>query len=160
MYKTSTHFIKGQIPEASVADLLELYRQELEEQSVSNIQIDGNCIKFSNETFKFVPNRYANKFSGFASGQINIEDNGTEYIVTFEADNSRTFSVAGIIAGAITLISLVRSNFDLSSLVTGLVVFGLLSVIGYGISAASFPVYFTGVRNKIERRIQSLQRQI
>ena len=87
-------------------------------------------------------------------------ENETEYIVTFEADNSRTFSVAGIIAGAVTLISLIGSNFDLSSLFTGLVVFGLLSVIGHVISTVSFPVYFTGIRNNIERRIQSLQRQI
>jgi hypothetical protein len=157
MYKTSTYFKKGQIPDTSVTEILQLYKQELEDQSVGNIRIDGSTLTFSNGTFKFVANRYANKFSSFTSGQINIEDNGSEYLVRFEADNSRTFTVAAVIAGAVTLISLITSNFDLSSLIIGLITFALISGIGYGVSTVSFPVYFTKMRNDIERMVQSGQ---
>lgn len=155
MYKTSTYFIKGQVPDTSVFELLQLYKQELENQSISKIQIRDNSLTFSNNIFKIVTNRYPNKFSSFTCGQINIEDNGSEFLVAFEADNTRTFIVAGMIAGAVTLISFVNSNFDLSSILIGLFIFAVLSGIGYGISTVSFPVYFTAVRNEIERRIQS-----
>src|SRR5689334_1175061 len=99
MYKTSTYFIKEQMPGTTVPELLHLYKQELQDQSVSNIQIENNDLTFSNETFRFVWNSYANKFSNFKSGRIKIEDNDIEYLVTLEADNSRTLIVAGIIAG-------------------------------------------------------------
>ena len=157
MYKTSTYFIKGQIPNTSSTELLQFYKQELEDQSVSNIQLDGNILTFSNDNVKFVANRYANKFSSFTSGQISIEDNSSEYLVIFEADNSRTFTVAGIISGAITLFFLIISNFDLSSLIIGLIMFVVVSVVGYGITIVSFPIYFTSIRNDIESLIQARQ---
>src|SRR3712207_4326520 len=137
MYKTSTYFVKQQIPNTSVADLLELYRQELKDQMVSKIEINGNQLSFSNDIFKVPANRYANDFSGFRSGKIIIEDSGTEYLVRFKADISRTFAVAGIISALITLISLIRSPFDSSLLFTGLIYFVLISVVGYGIALIS-----------------------
>jgi len=154
MYKTSTYFIKAQIPGTSVAELLQLYKQELQDQSVSKIELDDNFLTFSNDTFRFTLNR-SDKFANFTSGQIKIEDNGPEYIVTLEADNSRTYTVAGIVSAAITLVWLISSNFDLSVLIMGLIIFVLISGIGYGTSTISVPVYFEGVRNDIERRIQS-----
>lgn len=116
MYKTSTCFIKGQIPDTSVFELLQLYKQELENQSISKIEIRENSLTFSNNIFKIVTNRYANKFSSFTSGQINIEDNGSEYLVGFEADNTRIFIVAATISNGEMELSYMYNQEDVENL--------------------------------------------
>lgn len=155
MYKTSSFFIKAQIPGISIPGLLQFYRQELEEQSISDIEVDENSLRFSNEVFRLPISRSANKYSGFTSGRITIEENGDEYLVLFEGDNARNLVVAGVVAGTVTLISLFRSAFEPTSLIMGVIVFAVIAGIGYGSTMLTFPVYFTGLRNRIERRIQS-----
>ncbi|HEY5408172.1 MAG TPA: hypothetical protein VIJ92_13840, partial [Ginsengibacter sp.] len=75
----STYFIKAQIHNVSIRDLITLYKQELEIQSVNNIVDNGDTIDFRNKAIKFVLNRYADKFSSFSSGQIKIVDEGNEF---------------------------------------------------------------------------------
>ncbi|MGE5107617.1 MAG: hypothetical protein ACM3H8_08735 [Sphingobacteriales bacterium] len=137
--------------------LLNFYRAELEAQSVSHISIDTDTICFTNDTFKFVLNRYANKFSSFSKGQIKIVDNEVEFIVHMHASMTRLFITAGLIAIAAILFFLFHSGFDTFTLFVGLTIFVLLSIIGYISTSISFPVYFTSVRNKIERQLHTPQ---
>jgi len=73
-------------------------------------------LTFSNNIFKIVTNRYANKFSSFTSGQINIEDNGSEYLAAFEADNTRTFIVAATISNGEMELSYMYNQEDVENL--------------------------------------------
>ena len=153
MYKTSTYFIKEQLPGVTIEQILELYKRELEDQNVSVATINENELRFSNDFFKISLNRFANKFSGFSSGKISIEDTGSEYLVNFKADNSRMLVMAAILAVVVTFSSAMHSEFNLFSLIPGLAIFCLLSGIGYA-STTLFSVYFVSVRNQIERQLQ------
>lgn len=86
MFKASTYFIKGQIPGVTKNDLINLYKRELEGQSVNNISTGIDTINFENNTFKFVPNKFGNKFSSFSQGQIKIVDDPNEFGIYFQAD--------------------------------------------------------------------------
>ena len=154
MFKASTHFIKGQIPGATKNDLINLYKRELELQSVNNISTSVDTISFANNSFKFVLNKFANKFSSFSQGQIKIVDEADEFGIYFQADLTRLFTSAGLIACIATLFFLFSSGFDTFPLIVGLVIFVLLTVIGFISTSVSFPVYFTSLRNTIERELQ------
>jgi len=154
MYKTSTYFIKAQIPDICIERLLALYKRELKDQGVSNSAIDNNTIHFSNNTFGFNLNRQATKFSSFKSGSIIIEDVGNEYQVTLEADNSRSFTFPIIISSVIVVIPLLTNHFELSLFFVAAIVFLLISGGDYGMTRIFFPVYFTSLRNKFERELQ------
>jgi len=157
MFKVSTVFIKEQIPHVTLGQLISRYKRELERQSVSNISVDFDTIYFANSTFRFVLNRYANKFSSFSNGQIKIVDTGNEFVVYVKASVTRLFISAGLIGVAVTLFFLLSSGFDIFALIVGVIAFALLAVIGYILTSVSFPVYFTSVRNDIERELQARQ---
>jgi len=154
MFKVSTYFIKEQIHNVSIRDLITLYKQELEIQSVNNIADNGDTIDFRNKVIKFVLNRYADKFSSFSSGQIKIVDEGNEFGVHFKANWTRMFTSAGLLAGIMTILSFFSIGFKIFCLFVGLGVFALLVIIGFISTSISFPVYFTSLRNKIERELQ------
>ena len=157
MFKTSTSIIKGQVPGATLAHLLHFYKAELNCQSVSHISIKGNTLYFSNKVFKFVLNRYANKFSSFSFGQIKIADTEKEFIVYMEANINRLFINTGMIAGIITTFSLV-TGFNVFFLIIGIGIFVLLTMIGYAGTYIFFPVYFTSLRNKIQRELEMMRK--
>ncbi|HEY5408169.1 MAG TPA: hypothetical protein VIJ92_13825 [Ginsengibacter sp.] len=154
MFKVSTYFIKEQIHNVSIRDLITLYKQELEIQSVNNIADNGDTIDFRNKVIKFVLNRYADKFSSFSSGQIKIVDEGNEFGVHFKADWTRMFTSAGLLAGIVTILSFFSIGFKIFCLFVGLGVFALLVIIGFISTSISFPIYFTSLRNKIEQELQ------
>ena len=155
MFKTSTYFIKGQLPGVTQIDLLNLYKRELEEQSVNNISTNSDTIKFNNNTFRFVLNRFANKFSSFSKGQIKIVDQGNEFNVYFQAQQTRTFTSAALLAAIGTLFFLFSAGFSLLPFLIGLAIFILLIIIDYVTTNISFPIYFDSLRNSIERELQS-----
>jgi hypothetical protein len=156
MYKTATFFIKAQIPQATIPVLIDLFVQELEYQKVNEIAVDGNSIQFSNKPFK---NLYGNKFSDFSSGQIVIEDTGPEYIVSLQGDPSELFiRISGFI-GAFTFLVFILSGFEIVFLFFGLIVFIIVEGIVLLLRIISFPVYFTSLRNDIERLLQNDMRQ-
>ena len=155
MFTSSTYFIKGQIPRATKEDIIKLYERELETQAVSKISTSVDSISFANNTFKFVLNRFANKYSSFSKGQIRFEDQGNEFGVYFQADITRIFTSAGLMAGITTLFILVGSGFHIYAFIVGIVIFILLILIGFISTSISFPVYFTRLRNDIERELQT-----
>jgi len=154
MFKTSTYFVKGQIPGVTKSDLVKRYKQELEIQSVNNIVDNGDTIDFRNKVIKFVLNRYADKFSSFSFGQIKIDDEGNEFGVHFKADWTRMFTSAGLLAGIVTILSFFSIGFKIFCLFVGIGVFALLITIGFISTSISFPIYFTSLRNNIEREFQ------
>lgn len=155
MYKISVEFIKEQSPKLTLNKLIGLYKKELEEQSVSNISISDNTLDFSNNTFKIVLNRYANKFSGFSAGHIKIVDNTTAFVVCIEASIKRLFIAAAIYAGIACLFALISLGLNFIPLVIGILIFCLLSVIGFISLQISFPIYFTRLRNEFESEMQN-----
>lgn len=155
MFKVSTYFIKGQIPGVTKSDLINLYKRELEGQCVDNISSSADIISFSNNTFKFVLNKFANRFSSFSKGQIKIVDEPNEFGIYFQADLTRLFTSAGLMAGVATLFFLFSFGFDTFPLIIGLIIFVLLTVIGFISTSISFPIYFTNFRNNIERELQT-----
>ena len=157
MFKISTAFIKDQIPGVTLNQLISIYKRTLEDQSVSHISVNADKIDFSNNTFKIVLARYSNKFSGFTNGSIEIIDTETELVVYFQARLTRLFVSAAFIAGIATLFLLLTSGFNIFPPVTGLIIFALLSIVGYISANISFPVYFTALRNNIERELQGIQ---
>lgn len=158
MFKTSTSIIKAQIPGITLSHLLNFYKRELNYQSVSHTAIRENCLSFSNKTYKFVINRYANKFSSFSNGQIKITDTENEFIIQMQANMTRLFINTGIIAGAMALFFLGNAGFTLFSLSIGIVIFIVLSILGYAITMISFPVYFVNLRNKIQEELEAMQK--
>ena len=157
MFKASTYFIKGQIPGITKSDLINLYKRELGEQSVNNISTSTDAINFTNKTFRFVLDRFANKFSSFSQGQIKIVDEGNEFGIYFQGKLTRLFTFAGLMAGPATLFFLFSIKFDVSTLISGVTIFILLTGIGFILTSIFFPVYFTSLRNDIERELQNKQ---
>ena len=155
MFKTSTYFFKGQLPGMTQIDLLNLYKSELEEQSVNNISTNFETINFTNNTFRFALNRFANKFSSFSRGQIKIVDEGNEFNVYFEGELTRMFTSAALLAGVVTLFFFFISGLSLFSFLVGMAIFILLLIIDYTTTSIFFPVYFKSVGNRIERELQN-----
>ena len=156
MYTITTQFIKGQIPGTTLADLLDRYQKELQDQNVSSFSQDQDIIDFnnSNAVANIFLNSYGNRFSGFANGHIKIVDNDTEYIVYLKADISRLFILPGIISGLITLFFLIASGFTPFLLSFGMGIFIIISLIKYISFSVTFPIYFTKLRNDIENERQ------
>lgn len=98
MFKTSTYFVKGQIPDVTKGDLIKRYKQELEIQSANNISINSDIINFRNNYFRFVIDRFANKFKSFSYGQLKIVDEGDEFGIYFEGKWTKLFTSAGTLA--------------------------------------------------------------
>ena len=136
------------------SELLNLYKRELEEQSVNNISTTADTINFTNNTFRFVLNRFANKFSSFSKGQIKIVDEGDEFGVYFQAELARMYSSAALFAGVGTLFFLFSSGFNMVPFLVGVAIFILLITIDYVSTNIAFPVYFESIRNNIERELQ------
>jgi hypothetical protein len=155
MYKTTTFFIKAQTPGISVPVLLELYKQELEFQEVSNVEVSSDKVIFSNETFKIFWYAHAYRFSNFKSGQINIEETDEEYIVTLSANLSRMLNKAGVITAIVILVMLFCRVFNEYSIFFGLFIFLAVLGIMYIQTGLFFSVYFNSLRRKIERVLQN-----
>ena len=155
MYRTSTYFIKGQINGTTKEDLIKFYVSELEEQSVSDIVVQDNRIQFSNNIFRFVLNRFANKFSSFSEGEIEIAENETEYIIYLRSKMNRLFIKAGLNSLIIMLLASLSLGSWLITFILGLIIFIFLLITGLISDYVFFPVYFTNVRNDIERKLQS-----
>jgi hypothetical protein len=158
MFKTSTVIIKGQVPGLTLSHLLNFYKRELHYQNVSHISTTDNTLAFSNKVYKFVINRYANKFSSFSSGQIRIEDSGNEFIIDLRANMNRLFINAAIIAVAATFFFLFGSGFNAFPFIIGATVFTLLAILGYIITSVSFPIYFVTLRNKVQQELEMMNK--
>lgn len=154
MFKTSTYFIKGQIPGVAKEDLINLYQRELDEQSVDSILVDQDTITFYNRTIRFVLNRFANKYSNFSEGLINIKESNTEYGIYFQASWTRLFKSAALIAVIPILLSLLAFGPNLFTVIEACTIYIFLVIFGYINTSLSFPIYFTNVRNFIEKELQ------
>lgn len=151
MYKTSTYFIKAQIPQATIPVLIDLYVRELKDHGVRDIAIDGSTIQFSTRPLN---NLYGNKLTDFSSGQIVIEDTESEYIVSLQGDPSGLFIRIGGFIGAFSLLMFLLAGFEIGFLIFGLIVFIIVAGIVFLLRLVSLPVYFTSLRNAIEREVQ------
>ena len=156
MFKTSAVIIKGQFPGLTLSHLLHFYERELHYQNVSHSSVAGNVITFSNNTFKFVINRYANKFSSFSTGQITIEDSANQFVIYFQASTKRLLINAGIIAITATFFLLFDAGFNAFTIIAGALVFVLFIITGYVITSVSFPVYFVRLRNRVEEELEMM----
>jgi hypothetical protein len=159
MYKIATFFKKAQIPGVMAPVLIDLYKQELEYQSVSKIEINNNTIDFSDKLFKLVYKGQPNKFGSFSSGQITIEETEQEYIVNLSASMGHLVNKAGIVTGLYVLFLIICGIFNTGVIFFGLFVFLVLTGIPYLWTVSFFPVYFTGLRDRIERTLQNELRQ-
>jgi hypothetical protein len=155
MYKTTTIFNKAQTPGISRPVLLELYKQELEFQEVSNIEVSNGYLIFSIDTFKIFWLMDANKFSNFKSGQITIEETDQKYIVTLSADTNRILNKAGVITVLVIMVMLFCGVFNGYSMFFGLFVFLVALGIMYIRTGLFFSVYFDALRRKIENVLQN-----
>lgn len=157
MYRISTFFIKGQLRGASADDIIKLYVRELEIQAVSNLDVKGNTIRFTNNTFKLVLKRYANQFGSFSEGVITVTDNGSEYIVELQASRKRILKSAALHAAISMLVISILAGFDPIVPIAGVAVFLVLSTISLISLSIAFPVYFVRLRNNIERELQGFE---
>jgi len=154
MYKTSTQFIKGQNPGISTERLLEYYKQELEYQSVNEIDIENSKIYFKNNRFRF-NDRYPNKFAGFLQGEISVAETDSDFIVSLRADISGLIEMAGVVAILSVILFALAGGFSLLPLVISALLFILILTISYLSLVLLFPVYFDTLRNDIERVFQN-----
>ena len=83
----STYFIKSQIPDTTMDQLLKMYEREILIQGAGQTAIRGNVVEFSGSTPLF--NRYENKFAGFSEGRLIIEETETEFEVFLEAESPK-----------------------------------------------------------------------
>jgi hypothetical protein len=79
----TTYFLKGQIPNATIDDLLRLYNLAILEQGAGKTSIRENSVEFEGRSW-FSP-RSGRKFSGFRGGLLTIEETPTTFEVTLEA---------------------------------------------------------------------------
>jgi hypothetical protein len=158
MFRTSTTFIKGQIPSASIPLLLDFYQQELEYQRVHSITVSEpeDTVYFSNRTWALGSTRFGNQYFCFSSGKIRIQDTGSEYHVSLEGDLSRILILGGLLAGCCGLATWISSGFNVIAIALGLLVFLLVAVVNYLYTLLFFPVYFTDLRNEMEASLQNL----
>lgn len=82
----TTYFIKAQIPETDITDLLALYKCEILIQGASSAQINGNVVEFSGGARL---GRHGAKFAGFSQGQLIIEETVSAFEVYLEADSPK-----------------------------------------------------------------------
>ena len=155
-YKISTAFIKAQTPGLTINQLTRFYYAELEKQNVSSIitASGAHTLDFTNDNLKLVFNRYANKFSCFSKGRIEIVDEGTEFAIYLNADTRRIFVNAAIYGAVSQLLMLILVRFELFLLFIGPAFFaaGIISQLIW--LSGFFPVYFIRLRNDIERVLQ------
>lgn len=157
MFNSSTYFIKAQVPGLTIAHLLNFYKRELHLQQVSDVHVTGNRIDFTNNNFKLVIDRYANKFSSFSSGHIIINDEDDKFVIRLHASMKKLWvnaAVFALIAGSFILFD---DGFSIFPLVFGGAIFVLLTIIGFVITQVSFPVYFVRLRNKIQQELEAMK---
>lgn len=154
MYKTSTHFLKGQNPGISAERLLEYYKQELEYQSVNQVVVEDNKVLFKNNWFRF-NDRYPNKFAGFLQGEISIEETDSTFIVSLRADISGLIELAGAVAVLSVILFALAGGFSPVPLIISALLFILVLITSYLSLVLLFPVYFASLRNDIERIFQN-----
>jgi len=156
MLRTSTAFVKDQIPNATIPLLLNFYQQELEYQRVHSIAIRENELHFENRPFAIGKTRFGNQYFCFSTGMIQIQDTGSEYNVTFEGSLKRILILGGTLAGVCALSAFIASGFNWIAIALGILIFLLVSVVNYVYTLLFFPVYFTDLRNEMEESLQDL----
>ena len=156
MLRTSTAFIKDQIPGATIPLLLNFYQQELEYQRVHSINVTENTLYFQNRPWAIGRTRFGNQYFCFSSGTIRIQDNGNEYNVLLEGNLSRIMILGGTLAGVCALSAFIASGFNIIAIALGVLIFLLVSVVNYVYTLLFFPVYFTDLRNEMEESLQNL----
>ena len=65
MYKTSTRFIKDQIPGITMRQLLLLYERELQEQGMDSTSVDNASVGFINGAVNWEFNTFYNNLTFF-----------------------------------------------------------------------------------------------
>ena len=156
MLRTSTAFIKTQIPDASIPLLLNFYQQELEYQRVHSVTLSEDTLYFRNRLWAIGQTRFGNQYFCFSYGKISIQDTGDEYSVRLEGNLSRILLLGGTLAGVCSLIAFVASGFNLIVIALGVLIFLLVSVVNYLYTMLFFPVYFSDLRNEMEESLQNL----
>jgi hypothetical protein len=154
MYTSTTYFLKGQVPKATLEILLNHYRVELQYQQISSINIEGNCIIFFNSSFSFLPRNHGNQFNAFTKGKIEIEENEKYFIVKAYGDTSRLFTLPGVFALIVLTLFSLNSGISAGVLLFSLVAFFLVLIPQLIALYVYFPVYFEQLRNDIERSLQ------
>jgi|GEM_PF-2012273 len=156
MLRTSTAFVKDQIPGASIPLLLNFYQQELEHQRVHSITVTKDTVWFSNRPFGIGRTRFGNQYFCFSSGYIYIEDIGNEYRVIFEGNLQRILVLGGTLAAVCALSAFIASGFNWIAITLGLLIFVLVSVVNYIYTRLFFPVYFNDLRDEMEESLRNL----
>ena len=157
MLRTSTTFVKAQIPAATLPLLLNFYQQELEYQRVHEITVADDAVYFSNRSWRLGNTRFGNQYFCFSRGKILIQDTGAEYNVFLEGNLSRIMVLGGSLAGICALAAFVASGFNFFAIALGLLIFLMVSVVNYIYTLLFFPVYFTDLRNEMEESLQNLR---
>lgn len=151
MFKTTTTFSKEQNPDLTMPLLLDIYKQELEFQEISDITRDYNTLYFLNDPYKFFQNKLTNKFSNFLIGKITIEETQHEFVVSFKADITRLLIKTGLFSALICLTFWLMGSFNWAIFLFALSIFIVFSGSAYGLTVLTFPKYFARLRNEIEQ---------
>jgi hypothetical protein len=157
MLRTSTTFVKDQIPGASIPLLLNFYQQELEYQRVHWIQVTENSVHFENRLWSIGKTRFGNQYFCFLAGFIQIQDTGSEYKVTFVGNLLRITILGGTLAVVCMLAAFIASGFSWIAIALGVLIFMLVSGVNYFNARLYFPVYFTDLRKEMEESLQNLR---
>lgn len=155
MLKTTTIFSKAQNPDLTIPLLIEIYKQELEYQEISDISREYNTLYFLNNPYNFFQNKLTNKFSNFLTGKITIEETQNEYVVSFQADITRLLIKAGLFSALICLSFWLMSSFNWAIFLFAFSIFIVFSACAYTLTALAFPKYFARLRNEIEQLLQA-----
>ena len=79
----STYFIKGQIPNATIHDLLRLYNLAIQEQGAGDTSVLKDRVEFEGRAW--LTTSFGRKFAGFRNGSLIIEETETTFEVSLEA---------------------------------------------------------------------------
>lgn len=151
IFKLSTFYIKAQLNNTTIYDLINLYERELQEMQVTSIQKENNVLYFSNHLLNVAQ---GNRFSVFSHGRLDIADTGMEYIVTLKANIARIFVLPGIFAAVAALLELMALGFQYHAFLFAGAVFIILTIIRFVYASIALPIYFTNLRNRLERELQ------
>jgi hypothetical protein len=154
MFKTTTTYSKAQNPDITIPLLIDIYKQELEYQEISDITREYNTLYFLNNPYKFFQNKLTNKFSNFLIGKITIEETQKEYVVSFQADITRLLIKTGLFSALICLSFWLMGSFNWATFLFAFSIFIVFSGIAYGLTTLTFPKYFVRLRNEIEHLLQ------
>lgn len=150
MYRISIELKKGQLRDTSSQEILKLVAEELEIQNAENVVVQEERILFSNSVIRLPKNRFFNKFASFSKGEITVALHDNSYIVLLSASIQRIFLHSALLVAVLNLLEVFTLGLASSIVFFWITIYPIIVVVRLVMHYLSFPVYFTGLRNKLQ----------